>query len=75
MSARALISHMSIPCDKTFAWIPLFLTLTLTLEFDLFFENYNLANNFLTMSARALIFNMSNPCDKNFVWIPIFLTL
>ena len=25
--ARALIFHMSIPCDKTFLWIPLFLTL------------------------------------------------
>ena len=53
----------------------IFDTVTLTLEFDLFFENYNLANNFLTVSARALIFNMSYPCDKNFVWIPIFLTL
>ena len=27
MSARALIFHMSIFCDKTFPWIPLFLTL------------------------------------------------
>ena len=37
MNARALIFHMSIPCDKTFPWIPLFLTVTLTLEFDLLF--------------------------------------
>ena len=27
VSARALMFHMSIPCDKTFSWIPLFLTL------------------------------------------------
>ena len=27
VSARALIFHMSIPCDKTFPWIPLFFTL------------------------------------------------
>ena len=27
VSARALIVHMSIPCDKTFLWVPLFFTL------------------------------------------------
>ena len=27
VSARALIFHMSIPCDKTFSWVPLFFTL------------------------------------------------
>ena len=27
VSARALIFHMSIPCDKTFQWVPIFLTL------------------------------------------------
>ena len=27
VSARALIFYMSIPCDKTFPWIPLFFTL------------------------------------------------
>ena len=27
VSARALIFHRSIPCDKTFPWVPLFLTL------------------------------------------------
>ena len=27
VSARALIFHMSIPCDKTFPWIPIFFTL------------------------------------------------
>ena len=27
VSARALIFHMSIPCDKTFPWVPLFFTL------------------------------------------------
>ena len=56
--------------------------MTLTLEFDTFFENFNLAINFWTVSARALIFNMSIPCDKTFPgaqllfilwpWLPIF---
>ena len=27
VSARALIFHMNIPCDKTFPWVPLFFTL------------------------------------------------
>ena len=26
LNARALIFHMSIPCDKTFPWVPLFMT-------------------------------------------------
>ena len=46
---------------------------TLTLEFDPFFENFNLANNFCTMSAITLIFHMSIPCDKTFQWVPLFL--
>ena len=33
-------------------------------DLDLFFLNFNLANNFWTMSARAFIFRMSIPCDK-----------
>ena len=27
VSAKALIFHMNIPCDKTFSWVPLFFTL------------------------------------------------
>ena len=38
---RMLIFHMSIPCGKTFPWVPT--DLTLTLEFDLLVENFNLA--------------------------------
>ena len=41
VSIRALIFHMSVPCDKTFPWVPT--DLTLTLEFDLLVENFNLA--------------------------------
>ena len=34
VSARALIFHMSIPCDKTFPWVPwFFYPVTLALEF------------------------------------------
>ena len=46
--------------------------MTLTLKFDAFFENFYLANNFLTVSARALIFHMNIPCDKNFQWEPLY---
>ena len=38
---RMLIFNMSIPCGKTFPWVPK--DLTLTLEFDLLVENFNLA--------------------------------
>ena len=83
VSARALIFHMSIPCDKNNGthWKILsvgtiiFDPVTLTLEFDPFFENFNLANNFWKLSARALIFHMSIPCDKTFPWVSLFLTL
>ena len=47
----------------------------LTLEFDPFFENFNLANIFWTVSDRALIFHMNIPCDMTFPWIPLFFTL
>ena len=59
VSARALIFHSSIPCDKTFLWVPLFFTLwTWPLSLTLFLKNFNHANNLLTVSARALIFYM-----------------
>ena len=48
---------------------------TLTLEFDPVFENFNLANNFWTVSARALMFHMSIPCYKYFLWVALFFTL
>ena len=69
MSARALIFHMSIPCYKTFSWVPL------TLEIDLLFENFNPAYNYSTMSDRVLIFHMSIPCDKIFPLVPTIFTL
>ena len=49
--------------------------LPLTLEFDLFFENFYIANNFWTVSGRALMFHMSIPCDETFPLLPLFLTL
>ena len=66
VSARALIFHMSIPCDDTIIFDPV----TLTFEFDLLLKNFNLANNFWTVSARALIFYMSIPCDKTYSLVP-----
>ena len=70
VSARSLIFHMNIPCDKTFPWETIiFDPVYLTLEFDpfFFFENFNLANNFWTVSAKTLIFHMGIPCDKTFL--------
>ena len=49
--------------------------LTLTLEFDIFIENINLAYIFWTVSARALIFHMSILSDKTFPWVATFFTL
>ena len=46
---------------------------TLTLEFDPLFENFNLAFKFRTVSTRALIFHMTIPCDKTSTWVPLFL--
>ena len=46
-----------------------------TLEFGLLFENFNLANNFLTVSARVIIFYTSIPCDNIFVLVLNLLTL
>ena len=47
VSARALLLQLNIPCDKTFPWILLFLTLWPWPRFDPFIENFNLANNLL----------------------------
>ena len=47
VSARALIFHMSIPCDETFPWVRLFFYLvTLTREFDLLFKNFIVLKTF-----------------------------
>ena len=75
VSARALLFQMNIPCDKTFPWILLFLTLWPWPRFDPFIENFNLANNFWIVSARALIFHMNISCDKTFPWVSLFFTL
>ena len=49
---RDLIFHMSIPCDKTFSWVPLFFNLWHWPWRLTFFENFNLDNIFWTVSAR-----------------------
>ena len=46
--------------------IIIFEPVSLTLEFDPFIENVNLANNFLTMSVRDLIFHMNIPLVRLF---------
>ena len=53
----------------------IFYPVTLTLEFDPFFENFNLAYNFWTVGAKALIFHMNILCDKTFPWVPLLFTL
>ena len=73
VSARALIFHMSIPCDKTFPREPFFFyTVTLALEIDPFFEHIYIAFNFLTGSTRALIFYISIPDEWIFPRVPLF---
>ena len=63
------------PVIRPFRGYHYFDPVTLTLEFDPFFENLNLAYNFWTVSARVFIFHLSIPCDKTFPWVPFFLTL
>ena len=49
---------MNILSNKTFPQVPLsFNLVTLILEFNPFFENFNLANNYQIASVRALIFH------------------
>ena len=58
VSARALIFHMGIPCDKTFLWIPIVFTLwSWPWSLIYFFENFNLAATFLSVSYS---FNVSH---------------
>jgi hypothetical protein len=71
VSTRALIFHMSIPCDKTFLWVSKFFTLVL----DLLIENCNLGYVFWLVCTSASIFHMSILCDKTFPWVPKNLTL
>ena len=46
MGARALVFHMSILCYKIFQLVPTFNPVTLSLEFDLFFETLTLLITF-----------------------------
>ena len=48
---------------------------TLSLEFDLLYENFNLGNHFWTVSTRVLIFHTSILCDKTILWLQTFFTL
>ena len=65
VSARALIFHRSIPCDKNFN----FDLVALTLESGLLAEYFNLVNNVWIVSAKALIFHMEISCDKIFLFV------
>jgi hypothetical protein len=52
VSIRALIFHMSVPCDKPFKRV--LNTLTFTLVFDSLIKNFNLGYNFWMICTRAL---------------------
>ena len=43
---------------------------TLTLNFDLLFKNFNPGHNLWTVRDKAFIFDMCIPCDKSFYIIP-----
>ena len=47
-----------------------FALMTLTLEFDLLFENFNLAKNFWTVSARVYTIYMNISSGKAFLTVP-----
>ena len=64
---------MCITFDKTFPSVPIVFTLTVT--FDLYFENVNLNHNFVTVTDSALIFHMCFPSDKTFPAVPNIVTL
>jgi hypothetical protein len=48
---------------------------TLTLAFDLFFENFNISFIFVRVGTRALIFHRSIHCDKTLPRVPKVLTI
>ena len=50
-------------------------TVTLTLEYGPFFENFNLANKLWTASARVSIFHMNIASGQTFPGVPLFQTL
>ena len=56
VSARALIFHMSIPCEKIFPWVPLFLTLWPWLWSLTFLKTLNLTYNFWTVKLELWYF-------------------
>ena len=67
MLELSLIFHMSIPKEKTFPWVSKnFWPCGHDRGVWPIFDNFTLANNFLTVSARAYIFYMSVPCVNVF---------
>ena len=72
-SARALIIHLSVSNDKMFPLVPTFFyPVTLTLEFGLLFEKFNLANNFSTVNASVMIFQIIFHVIKIFLLEPFW---
>ena len=70
---RAFIFHLYIPCDKTFPWVPKFLTSwPWPWSLTYFKKNFNLGHCFLTRRGRAFIFHLYILCDKTFPWEPKF---
>ena len=63
------------PVIRPFRGYHYFDPVTLTLEFDPFFENFNLAIHFWTVSARAFILYMSISRNKIFLLVSIYLSL
>ena len=43
---------------------------TLTMTFDLLFQNFNIGYNFFILSDRVFIFGMCDPYDKTFQTVP-----
>jgi hypothetical protein len=64
VSTRALIFHMSIPCDKTFPLVEKNDLNTSTLVFDILIENINLGYIFWLVGTRVLTFDIRVLCGR-----------
>ena len=73
MRARALIFHMSIPCDKTFfLGFIIFETLTLTLEWGIFLKTLTLLITLEHWVLELSFFSWIFPVNRSFCWYLTF---
>ena len=75
VSARAMIFDMSISSENPFPWLPTFLSLwPWRCSLTYFLENFNFANDFLTVRVIFFIICLNISCDKISLWVLNLLT-